>query len=326
MIGALAAMVALGVPGNLMSLGAVDFGLLVDGAVVLVENIFHALSRGGHDGGHPDPRPPELPLRARIRAACQAVARPVFASVLVILLVYVPVLAMTGVDGKLFRPMAITVVLALTTALSLSLTFIPAAASLVLRAKDVPAQPPLFVRAQDRAYAWVLDRLPRLRVVVALVALALLVAAGLVFRTMGSELTPQLDEGDLVVQTTRRPDISIDAAIAAATAMERAVVGVPEVRQVVSRIGSPAVATDVMGIEMADVFISLAPRGQWRPGLSRDALIAEIEARTLAASPGSDPAFTQPIQMRFNELLGGAATDVVVSVYGDNLTTLREVS
>lgn len=318
MVGALAAMVALGIPGNLMSLGAIDFGLLVDGAVVLVENIFHTLS-------HPR-QPPDRPLRVRIRAACQAVARPVFASVLVILLVYVPVLAMTGVDGKLFRPMAITVVLALTTALLLSLTFIPALASLVLREQDVPKQPPLVVRLLDRGYFWVLERLPRIRIVVAAVALALLVVAWVLFQRGGSELTPQLDEGDLVVQTTRRPDISIEAAVAAATEMEKALVTVPEVRQVVSRIGSPAVATDVMGIEQADVFIALAPHREWRPGLTRDGLIAELEARTLAASPGADPAFTQPIQMRFNELLGGAATDVVVSVYGDDLATLRKVA
>ncbi|MCW5807781.1 MAG: efflux RND transporter permease subunit, partial [Deltaproteobacteria bacterium] len=318
MLGALAAMVALGIPGNLMSLGAVDFGLLVDGAVVLVENIFHALA------AHPRDHAP--PLRARIRHACQAVARPVFASVLVILLVYVPVLAMTGVDGKLFRPMAITVVLALATALLLSLTLIPAAASLVLRERDVPARPPWIVRGIDRGYGWVLARLPRLRVAVSAVAVALLVLAGVLFRRAGTELSPQLDEGDLVVQTTRRPDLSIDAAIAAATAMERALVTVPEVRQVVSRIGSPAVATDLMGIEQADVFIALAPRDAWRPGLTRAALIEELEARTLAASPGSDPAFTQPIQMRFNELLGGAATDVVVSVYGDDLATLRRAA
>jgi cobalt-zinc-cadmium resistance protein CzcA len=320
MLGALAAMVALGIPGNLMSLGAVDFGLLVDGAVVLVENIFHTLAQNGHGDQ------PHGPLRHRIRAACQAVARPVFASVLVILLVYVPVLAMTGVDGKLFRPMAITVVLALTTALLLSLTLVPAAASLVLRERDVPARPPLLVRILDRAYGWVLDRLPRLRLAVSVVAIALLVLAGVLFQRAGSELSPQLDEGDLVIQTTRRPDISIEAAVTAATQMERALATVPEVRQVVSRIGSPAVATDLMGIEQADVFIALAPRAQWRPGLTRDALIAELEAKTLGASPDSDPGFTQPIQMRFNELLGGASTDVVVSVYGEDLAELRRAA
>jgi len=320
MLGALAAMVLLDIPGNLMSLGAIDFGLLVDGAVVLVENIFHTV------GGEHGTTTADQPLRARIRAACQAVARPVFASVLVILLVYIPVLTMTGVDGKMFRPMALTVVLALATALVLSLTFIPAAASLVLRERDLPARPPLLVRLLDRAYEWVLSRLPAARPAVIALAVALLAYAGVLFSRMGSELAPQLDEGDLVIQTTRRADISIDAAVDAATRMEQALKTVPEVRQVVSRVGSPAVATDTMGIEQADVFIALAPRRAWRAGLTRDALIAELNARIEAATPGSDPAFTQPIQMRFNELLGGASSDVVVGIFGDDLGTLRSIA
>jgi len=319
MLAAMAIMVVLGLPGNLMSLGAIDFGLLVDGAVVLVENVFHTTS-------HADTHSPPRPLRARIRVACQAVARPVFSSVLVILLVYVPVLAMTGVDGKLFRPMAITVVFALAIALALSLTFIPAAASLVLRHEDIPARPPWILRVVDRAYGWLLVRLPGARIAVAALVLAALGFAGVLFTRMGTELAPQLDEGDLVVQTTRRADISIEAAIARATEMERAVARVPEVKQVVSRIGSPAVATDVMGLEQADVFIALAPRDEWRAGLTRDALIAEIERAIEIATPGSDPAFTQPIQMRFNELLGGASSDVVISVFGDDLAVLQRIA
>jgi len=323
MLGATAAMTLFGIPGNLMSLGAIDFGLIVDGAVVLVENVFHTLAHphGGGLGHHED-----RPLRARIRAACQGVARPVFASVLVIMLVYVPVLAMTGVDGKLFRPMALTVVFALATALVLSLTFIPAAASLVLRERDIPVQPPLVVRVLDRGYGWLLARLPRVRIAVATGGAGLLVAAGLLFARAGSELAPQLDEGDLVVQTTRAADLSLDGAIAAALRMEAAVGASPEVRQVVSRVGSPAIATDTMGIEQSDVFVGLAPRSSWRPGLTRDALIAELAAAIEAATPGSAPAFTQPIQMRFNELLGGASSDVVVSVYGDDLATLRQLA
>ncbi|MGN6103506.1 MAG: efflux RND transporter permease subunit [Kofleriaceae bacterium] len=321
MLCATAAMVALDMPGNLMSLGAIDFGLLVDGAVVLVENVFHTLGdpHAAHPGDH-------APLRQRIRAACQAVARPVFSSVLVILLVYVPVLSMTGVDGKLFRPMAVTVVLAIAASLVLSLTFVPAAASLVLRERDVPARPPLVVRLIDRGYGWLLVRLPRLRVPIAIAAIGLLGFAGALFARTGSELTPQLDEGDLVVQTTRRPDTSIDAAVDAALRMESALLSVPEVEQVVSRIGSPAVATDVMGIDQADVFVALAPRDRWRAGMTRDRLIGELGAKIDAATPGSDPAFTQPIQMRFNELLGGASSDVVVSVYGDDLAILRRLA
>ena len=325
MLGATAAMTLFGIPGNLMSLGAIDFGLIVDGAVVLVENVFHTLAQptGGHLG---EVVRDDRPQRTRIRAACQTVARPVFASVFVILLVYVPVLAMTGVDGKLFRPMALTVVFALATALLLSLTFIPAAASLLLRARDVPSRPPLLIRVVDRGYAWLLARLPRIRIPIAAAAVASIVFAGWLFTRAGSELAPQLDEGDLVVQTTRAADLSMDGAIDAALRMERALRDVPEVRQVVSRIGSPAIATDTMGIEQADVFVNLAPRDRWRPGLTRDALIAKLSAEIEYATPGSEPAFTQPIQMRFNELLGGASSDVVISVYGDDLATLHQLA
>ncbi len=318
MIGATAVMVLLGVPGNLMSLGAIDFGLLVDGGVVLIERVFHDLG-GRHCVSDAD-------RVHRVRAACQTVATPMFSSVLVILLVYVPVLTMTGVDGKLFRPMAVTVVLALATALLAALTLVPALAALVLRGNAIPARPPRIVRAIDSVYVRLLGWLPKLRIPIATVAILLLVLAGVLFRGAGSELTPQLDEGDLVIQTTRAPDLGVSGAVAQAGKMESALLAVPEVRQVVSRIGSPAVATDVMGLEQADVFVGLQPRSKWRAGLTRDALIAELHARIESATPGSEPAFTQPIQMRFNELLGGASTDVVVSVFGDDLVMLHRLA
>jgi cobalt-zinc-cadmium resistance protein CzcA len=301
-----------------MSLGAIDFGLLVDGAVVLVERVFHDLA------AHPDLSRAER--IARVRAACQHVARPMFASVLVIMMVYVPVLTMTGVDGKLFRPMAITVVLALTTALLAALTLVPALAALVLDRRAIPSRPPRLVRALERGYGRLLPWLTRLRLPIAALALAAIAGAAVLFAGAGSELTPQLDEGDLVIQTTRRADISLDASIAASSRMEAALLEVAEVRQVVSRIGSPAVATDVMGLEQADVFVGLAPRAAWRPGLTRDGLIAELRARIDRAAPGSDPSFTQPIQMRFNELLAGAPSDVVVSIFGDDLATLHQLA
>ena len=318
MIGATAAMVALGIPGNLMSLGAIDFGILVDGGVVLVERVFHDLAGKQFVS--------EADRIGRVRIACQSVARPMFSSVLVIMLVYVPVLALTGVDGKLFRPMAITVVLALATSLIAALTLVPALAALVLRGRAIPDRPPPVVRAIDRGYHRLLGVLPRIRLPIAGFALTALAAAAFGFSRAGTELTPTLDEGDLVIQTTRAADLGIGGAIAASGAMERALLEVPEVRQVVSRIGSPAVATDVMGLEQADVFVGLAPRSAWRPGLTREAMIAEMTAKIERATPGSEPAFTQPIQMRFNELLGGAPTDVVISVYGDDLRTLRTVS
>lgn len=322
MLGATALMSALGIPGNLMSLGAVDFGLLVDGAVVMVEGLFHALS---HD--IPDPAQRRAMGRetfhATVRDVAAKLAQPVFFSVLIILLVYVPVLSLSGTDGKLFRPMALTVVFALGVALVLSLTFIPAAAALLLRGKDVPDKPPLPVRLLERLYPGTLAGFVKRPLLVAALALVAPVIGGVLLVHTGTEFTPQLNEGDLVIQTTRAPDISLEAAVHHASVMEKAVLdGVPEVRQVVSRIGSPAVATDIMGLEQADVFVALKPRDEWRDGLTLDGLIADIDAVLHAKAPGGEPSFTQPIQMRFNELLGGSVADVVVSVYGDDLAEL----
>ncbi|NMO19838.1 CusA/CzcA family heavy metal efflux RND transporter [Pyxidicoccus fallax] len=320
MLGATAAMVALDIPGNLMSLGAIDFGLLVDGAVVMVEGLFHRLA-------HLTPEEKRREPREHVEETAVSLARPVFFSVLIILLVYLPILSLRGVDGKMFRPMAMTVVFALATALLLSLTFIPAAASWLIRPEHVPAREPLLVRWFERLYAPVLGRSVRSRLPVAAVAVFLLGVGGWLFARAGTEFTPQLDEGDMVIQTTRVPDISLEAAVSEAGRMERTLLeAIPEVRQVVSRVGSPAVATDIMGLEMADVFVSLAPRDAWRPGLTRESLIAEMEQVLDARAPGGEPSFTQPIQMRFNELLGGAVTDVALSIYGEDLGELSRLA
>lgn len=316
MLGATLGMVVLGIPGNLMSLGAVDFGLVVDGAVVVVEQVFHSLK------GTSDPRD----FRGRIGEAAESVAQPMFFSVLIILLVYVPVLTLTGADGKMFRPMALTVVFALTTSLVLALTFIPAAASLVLRPRDIPARDPLLVRAIERAYRPVLDLAVRRPRIIAVIAVALLTVGVVLYVRAGSEFAPQLNEGDLVIQTTRPSDISLESAVRKAGELESVLLTFPEVDQVVSRIGSPAVATDIMGIEQADVFVRIKPPAAWRPGLDREALITQMQTAIDARAPGSEPSFTQPIQMRFNELLGGAVTDVTVAVFGDDLVTLRKLA
>ena len=311
MLGAVVGMVTLGIPGNLMSLGALDFGLLVDGAVVMVENIFHHLRI---DSGEEE---------GVITNSATSMARPVFFSVLIILLVYVPVVSLTGVDGKMFRPMALTVILALLTSLILSLTFIPAVAAELLRRHHVPLRPPWLVRTATRVHRPMLIWAMQRPAAVLALALVLLAAGAVLFGRGGTSFVPQLDEGDLVIQTTRAPDISIEGAVERASAMEAALLeDVPEVRQVVSRIGSPAVATDIMGLDQADVFISIAPRGEWRAGLTKARLIAEVASTLAARDPDADRVITQPIQMRFNELIGGETTDVAVSIYGPSLDTL----
>ena len=319
MLGATVAMVLAGIPGNLMSLGAVDFGLLVDGSVVMVEHLFHAPSAGTSAAD-------ESAVQVVLRRAGE-VAQPVLFSVLIILLVYLPVLLLGGVEGKMFRPMALTVVCALFTSLLLALFVIPAGAAQLLRTQDLVEQrPPWLIRGLERVYrpslALAMSR-PRTVGVLAM----LLLAAGLALALRsGSEFVPQLDEGDLVIQTTRSADVSLEGAVARAQNMESVLRELPEVERVVSRIGSPAVATDIMGLEQADVFVGLKPRAAWRRDLSRDALIREIEERLTARDPGSEPSFTQPIQMRFNEILAGAVTDVVVSVYGEDLAVLDRLA
>jgi len=318
MLGATVAMVLLGIPGNLMSLGAIDFGLVVDGSVVIVEHLFHSLRSPDHD---------TVPFRARVGQAAESVAQPMFFSVLVIVLVYVPILALTGVDGKMFRPMALTVVFALATSLVLSLVFVPAAAGALLRQRDIPARDPWLVRQIDNVYRPLLARAVSHPWIVAGGAVALLALGAAMFMKAGSEFVPQLDEGDLVIQTTRAPDVSLDAAVVAAGRLEAdALAAAPEVSQVVSRVGSPAVATDIMGLEQADVFVHLRPLAEWRAAVDKDLLIAALERSIRARDAGVDLSFTQPIQMRFNELLGGAVTDVTAAVYGDDLGELRRIA
>ncbi|MGF1465528.1 MAG: efflux RND transporter permease subunit [Sandaracinaceae bacterium] len=313
MLGAAVGMVTLGVPGNLMSLGALDFGLLVDGAVVMVESVF---ARTG-----------AIPREDRVLEASQAVARPVVFSVLVIALVYVPVLGLTGADGRMFRPMALTVVLALATSLVLAVTWIPAGAATLLGSASVPDRPPWLIRVAQRGYAPLLAwSLAHPWTVTAVAALAL-AGGGVLFARAGSTFVPQLEEGDLVIQTRRAPDISLETAVDEAGRLETALIEeVPEVRHVVSRIGSPAVATDIMGIEQADVFVDLVPRDRWRPGLTRGALLREIDDVLARRAPTPSVVFTQPIQMRFNEILGGSVSDVAVAVYGEDLGELRSTA
>lgn len=326
MLFAASGMVLFRIPGNLMSLGAIDFGLLVDGAVVMAEAIFFRLDPKRWEGvSRLDDAPGERQLF--VAEVARGVARPVFFSVLVILLVYVPIVSLTGVDGKMFRPMALTMIFALAGALLYSLTVVPALASWVLRPKDVPTRDPLLVRWIDRLYGRALPATNRRPVIVSVVAGGVLVLGGLAFSSLGTEFVPQLDEGDLVLQVARAPDISLEGAIREAGHLEATLLAAaPEVLQVASRIGSPAVATDVMGVEESDIFIHLAPRSRWRKGLTKAALIEELEAALHERAPGGEVAFTQPIQMRFNEMVGGETTDVALSIFGEDLAELRRLA
>jgi cobalt-zinc-cadmium resistance protein CzcA len=305
LLGALAWMRVTGQSGNLMSLGAVDFGLVVDGAVVVVEGALAAMVRDRISASE-----------ALVREG-KSVGAPIAFGVVVIGVVYVPILALDGVEGKLFRPMAITVLFALATALVLSFTFIPALASLVLKpAKDdheswiLRKVRPLFSRAS--AFFW---RLPNVAIAA---AIGFVVVSGVAASRLGTEFVPRLEEGDIVVQLTRPPSVSLAEAIAGTGAVETALLSFPEVDRVVSRTGAPDVATDVMGLEQSDVFVMLKPRSQWRFH-DREALVGAMETALKSALPGTGFAFSQPIQMRNDELLGGMKSDVGIKVYGDDL-------
>lgn len=312
MLGAFALMHQTGTTGNLMSLGAIDFGLVVDGAVVMVEGALAVMAQK------------KLSAKEAMVHVGIDVGRPVAFGVLIITIVYVPVLLLEGVEGRTFHPMAWTVLFALITALVLTFTWIPAAGSVVLR--KAHSRDPWLVRQMSKAYVPVLRVVLR-RPVVAVVGAAAITALGLVLAVnMGGEFLPRLEEGDLVVQVTRPPSVSVDEATRGTTDLERALKQFPDVSHVVSRIGAPDVATDVMGVEMADVFVILKPRDQWTTARTAAGFAAAMEQSAARALPGSDLSFTQPIEMRMQELIGGIRSAFGVKVFGDDIATLNRLA
>lgn len=312
MLGAFALMQATGMTGNLMSLGAIDFGLVVDGAVVMVEGALAVMATR------------KVTSRPAMACVGREVGRPVAFGVLIIAIVYVPVLLLEGVEGRTFRPMAWTVLFALGTALVLTFTWIPAVGSLVLR--KVHHREPWVVRWMSRAYR------PVLHVVLgrpwtALAGGVAITAVGIgVGSTMGAEFVPRLEEGDVVVQLTRPPSVSLTETGKGTTSLEKALMQFPEVEHVVSRVGAPDVATDVMGIEMADVFVILKDRKSWTTARDASGFADAMSPSAEAALPGTDIAFTQPIEMRMQELVGGVKAAFGVKVFGDDMETLDRVA
>ncbi|MDP3404439.1 MAG: CusA/CzcA family heavy metal efflux RND transporter [Brevundimonas sp.] len=314
-------MVRTGVSGNLMSLGALDFGLIVDGAVIIVENCLRRFGEAQHSKGRLLTRDERFALAA---SASSEVIRPSLSGVLIITLVYVPIFALTGVEGKMFHPMAITVVIALTCALVLSLIFVPAAVAMFVTGK-VEEKDSLVMRGARRFYQPALETALRLRVAFVAVAVALVVIAALGASRMGSEFIPNLDEGDIALHALRIPGTSLSQAVQMQTALERRIAQFPEVERVVAKIGTAEIATDPMPPSVADTFIMLKDRKDWpNPRKPREELLAEMQA-AVAEIPGNNYEFTQPIQMRFNELLSGVRADVAIKVFGDDLDQLLEV-
>mgnify|MGYP001819805549 FL=1 len=315
-------MVASNVSGNLMSLGALDFGLIVDGAVIIVENCLRHLAAYQRMHGSI----PDLGERLRVvREATIEVIQPSFFGVIIILIVYVPIFALTGVEGKMFHPMAFTVVTALLSALILSVTAVPAAVALFVRGK-VAERENIFMRFMRGIYQASLHQVMRHRWPVVAGALALVLLSGIQVTRMGTEFVPNLDEGDIAMHALRIPGTSLSQAIEMQSLLEARISEFPEVSNVFTKIGTAEVATDPMPPNVADTFIIIKPRHDWPdPRKTRAALIAEMEA-AVEELPGNNYEFTQPIQMRFNELISGVRSDLAVKVYGDDLDVLLSVA
>ncbi len=313
MLGAFIGMQRLGLSANLMSLGAVDFGLIVDGSVVIVENVVRVL---GHSRGKS--------VREGVLEAAKEVGRPVAFAVAIIAIVYIPILTLEGIEGKMFRPMALTVILALATSLLLALTFMPAMATLVFR-RGVEERETWFVSRARRVYEPTLRRTlthPKRTLVVTASVFA--VSLGLV-PFLGAEFVPRLDEGALAIQAVRLPSVSLEESVLATSRIEEVLrARFPnEVDTVVSKTGRPEIATDPMGVEISDIFIILKPRSDWTvpPG----ELVERMESALTEEVPGQRYSFSQPIELRTNELISGVRSDVAISVYGQDLEQLRTV-
>jgi cobalt-zinc-cadmium resistance protein CzcA len=317
MLAAFIVMKNAGISGNLMSLGAIDFGLIVDGSVVMIENIVRTL--------HERRRDDSVPHLEKVRAAAHQVARPVVFAVGIIIIVYLPILALRGVEGKMFRPMAMTVVFALAASLVLALTLMPVLASLLL--KKVSEKEPILFRWAKKLYVPVLDRsLARRRVTVG-VAMVVFLASLLLVPFMGTEFIPRLDEGAIAMQIWRLPSISLEQSNQISTTAERVVLEEfgAEVRTIVSRTGRPEIATDPMGVEISDTYIMLRPKSEWRFA-SKEELVEALEETMNERVAGAIFSFSQPIELRVSELISGVRSDVAVKVYGDDLEGLASTA
>ena len=306
----------LGLSANLMSLGAIDFGMIVDGAVFMTEHYVKSLHDAEERGELPRDR---SSLSARLIELGREVARPIFFGVLIILLVYVPILTLQGLEGRMFRPMAITVAVALLGSLLLALAWVPAAATVVFR-KGAP-ESRFAIRLADwleRHYVRALRPAMTRPWVTVGAAIAVFGATLFVVPRLGTEFLPELDEGSITVQAFRDPSVSLTRSVAMQRELEQTLRTIPEVTTVVSRVGRAEVGSDPMGVNAADVFVMLKPRTRWRADLTKDELIEEMEHRLNERVPGLAYQFTQPMAMRLDELISGVRADVAVKVFGED--------
>ena len=322
MLFAVALMNLTGMSGNLMSLGAIDFGLIVDGAVIIVENASRRLSEA-QQRAHV-PLDDEHRLRIVEEAALEVRSASIFGE-LIIAIVYLPILSLTAIEGKLFRPMATTVLFALLGAFVMSLTVVPVLTSYIVKPKSQDRETWL-LRKIHRAFVPVLRVAMRWRWATLGATAAVLVVTVFVASGLGAEFVPKLDEGDALIEARRLPGVSLSESVQTSLRLERALHAIPEVRHVVSLTGAPEVATDPMGVEQSDVYVGLADRAKWRKGISKGDIERELAAVMEREVPEMGGAVSQPIQMRTNELLAGVKSDVAVVLFGRELDELARLA
>ncbi|MBX9687469.1 MAG: CusA/CzcA family heavy metal efflux RND transporter [Candidatus Obscuribacterales bacterium] len=303
----------LGVSANIMSLGAIDFGMIVDGSIVMIENILRNLSE---DAG----QSPQIQV---IQRSVKEVARPILFGILIITVVYMPILCLEGMELKMFSPMVVTVCSALLGSLLISLILVPALASVFLRGK-IQERESFLLSILRRPYSFSLELALRHRFLTVLAAVVALLAALASAPYLGTEFVPKLDEGDILIEVRDFPSISLPASIENAERVERVIKQVPEVKTVVSRLGRPDLATDPMGVYQNDCFVILKPKAEWRPGLTKEGLTQELRQKLEKDSIGSQFNFTQPIAMRVDELVSGVRSDVAIKLFGDDINYLQE--
>ncbi|HBC57426.1 MAG TPA: CusA/CzcA family heavy metal efflux RND transporter [Gammaproteobacteria bacterium] len=319
MLATITGMVQIGISANLMSLGALDFGLIVDGAVIIVENAIRRLAAAQKSQG-------QLSLKERLHVVFQAtneVIRPSLLGITIITVVYIPIFSLTGVEGKMFHPMAATVVMALLSGMLLSLTVLPAAVAVFMNGQ-VSEKESFLMSAAKSLYQPLLLAALKIRWLVVSSAIALVMACAWLAGSLGSEFIPQLNEGDIALHALRIPGTGMEQAVQMQTILEEHIKSFPQVDKVIAKIGTPEIATDPMPPSVADNFIILKPRDKWpNPKQTKAELIEDME-QVLTQLPGNKYEFTQPIQMRFNELISGVRADLGIKVFGDDLDQLLE--
>ncbi|MFP2923775.1 efflux RND transporter permease subunit [Pyxidicoccus sp. 3LG] len=322
MLCAFIGMRALGISGNLMSLGAIDFGLVVDGALIIVENAVRHISERGHELGRNLTR--EERDEVVYRSAVEVRQAAAFGEV-IIAVVYLPILALSGVEGKMFKPMALTVICALAGAFVLSLTFVPALASVLLPRKVKESEDESFLVQKARiiyapALAWCLNR----RKTVLGIAAAVLAVTVAIVPFLGAEFVPRLDEGAIALQAWRVPSVSLEESVRQTGLIERVLKRFPEVITVISRTGRAEIATDPMGVEISDIFVMLKPHDEWTTAEDREGLITRFDEALTKEVPGTLFSYSQPIELRVSELIAGVRSDVALKLYGEDLEVLKQ--